>query len=116
MRYIRYASIAIFGIALVTIALANRELVTLKVLPDELGSAAAVHPSLQVPLFAVIFVSIFVGLVLGLIWEFMIEQGKKAELKKQASEAAKLRAEIASLKAEKHKDANDVLALLDQAS
>ncbi len=116
MRYIRYASIAVFGIAIVMISLANRQLVTLKVLPDQLSTVAALNPSVQLPLFAVILIGILVGLIIGFLWEFMIEQSKKSDLKRKAAEVQKLRAEIARLKAEKHKGKDDVLALLAEAS
>ncbi len=116
MRYIRYASIAIFGVAIVTIALANREMVTVQMLPPELASVSANNPSLQLPLFAVILGSILVGLLVGFVWEFMIEQRNKSTLKRENAELKRLRGEIARLKAEKHAGKDEVLALLDEAS
>jgi hypothetical protein len=71
MRYIRYASIAIFGLALVLIALANRNMVTLRVLPDELAGFAALNPTYDLPLFVVIFGGIAFGLIVGFIWEWI---------------------------------------------
>lgn len=116
MRYIRYASIAIFGLALVLIALANRNLVTLRVLPDELAGFAALNPTYELPLFVVIFGGIALGLIVGFIWEWIREAGERAAAARQARELASLRAEVKRLKGEKHKDKDEVLALLDQAS
>tara|TARA_R100000789_G_scaffold19954_5_gene23121 strand:- start:8334 stop:8537 length:204 start_codon:yes stop_codon:yes gene_type:complete len=67
MRYIRYACIAIFGVALIVIALANRQMVTVKMLPSELNSVAALNPGYEVPLFVVMFGGILAGLVLGFL-------------------------------------------------
>ena len=102
MRYIRYASIAIFAVALILIALANRTSVMVKVLPDELAGLAALNPSYEVPLFIVIYGGILAGLIVGFIWEWIRE--------------AKERAEVKRLKGEKHEGKDEVLAILEQAS
>jgi len=116
MRYIRYASIAVFALALILIALANRNMVQVKVLPDELSGLAALNPSYEVPLFVVIFGGILLGLVVGLIWEWIREHGERAEAACKARELSALRAEIQRLKGEKHKGKDEVLAILDEAS
>ena len=116
MRYIRYASIAIFAVALILIALANRNMVQVKVLPDELSGLAALNPSYELPLFVVIFGGILLGLIVGLIWEWIREHGERAEAARKARELSALRAELRRLKGEKHKDKDEVLAILDEAS
>lgn len=116
MRYIRFASIAIFALALVLIALANRNMVMLKLLPDEVGAFTALNPGYELPLFIVIFGGIAVGLVVGLIWEWIREAGERAAAARQAREMRALQAEIKRLKGEQHKDKDEVLAILDQAS
>jgi uncharacterized integral membrane protein len=116
MRYIRYASIAIFTLALVLIALANRGMVSVKVLPDELAGMAALNPSYDVPLFVVIFGGVFAGFIIGLIWEWIREHGERAEAARKLRELSALRAEVRRLKGEKHQGKDEVLALLDEAS
>lgn len=116
MRYIRYASIAIIALALILIALANRNMVQVKVLPDELSGLAALNPSYELPLFVVIFGGILLGLIVGLIWEWIREHGERAEAARKARELSALRAEVRRLKGEKHKDKDEVLAILDEAS
>jgi hypothetical protein len=116
MRYIRYASIAIFALALVLIALANRGVVTLRVLPDELAGFAALNPTYEMPLFVVIFGGILAGLIMGFIWEWIREAGERAAAARQARELASLRAEVARLKKAEARDRDEVLALLDEAS
>ncbi|MCZ0813662.1 MAG: LapA family protein [Pseudomonadota bacterium] len=116
MRYIRYASIAIFAVALILVALANRGLVAVKLVPDELSGLAALNPSHEVPLFVVIYGGIVAGLVIGFIWEWIREHGERVAAARQARELRALRAEVRRLKGEKHEGKDEVLALLDEAS
>lgn len=116
MRYIRYASIAIFAVALIVIALANRDLVTVQVLPPELSGMAALNPSYDMPLFVVMFLGVLAGLVIGFIWEWIREAKERAAAARQAREMERLRAEVKRLKGEKHEGKDEVLALLEQAS
>ncbi|MFD0859157.1 LapA family protein [Roseovarius aquimarinus] len=113
MRYIRYASIAIFALALILVALANREMVTVRIVPEDLAGFTALNPAGQVPLFVVIFGAILAGLILGFIWEWIREAGERAAAARQAREMQRMRAEIKRLKAEKHEGKDEVLAILD---
>ncbi|MCR9113964.1 MAG: lipopolysaccharide assembly protein LapA domain-containing protein [Rhodobacteraceae bacterium] len=116
MRYIRYASIAIFAIALILIALANRQFVEVQILPPELAGMAALNPSYEMPLFVVMFGGVLAGLVIGFIWEWIREAKERAAAARQAREMARMRAELKRLKGEKHQGKDEVLALLDEAS
>ena len=116
MRYIRYASIAIFAVALILVALANRGAVTVQILPNELAHLAALNPSYEVPLFIVMFGGVLAGLVIGFIWEWIREAGERAAAARQAREMDRLKSEIRRLKGEKHKGKDEVLALLEEAS
>jgi uncharacterized integral membrane protein len=117
MRYIRYASIAIFAVALVLVALANRSMVEVRLVPDELAGLAALNPSHQVPLFVVIFAGVAAGLVVGFIWEWIREYGERAAAARQMRELRALRAEVKRLKGGAQDAGEDeVLALLDKAS
>ena len=64
---------ALFAVALVSVALANRNIVTLQVLPTEISGWFAVNPSVQLPLFIVILGGIIVGLLVGFVWEWIRE-------------------------------------------
>ena len=116
MRYIRYASIAVFALALILIALANRSTVMVKMLPDEISPLAAINPSYEVPLFVVIFGGILAGLIIGLVWEYIREHKERAAAARQAREMERLRTELRRLKGEKHQGKDEVLTLLEQAS
>ena len=115
MRYIRYACIALFAVALVSVALANRNIVTLQVLPVEISGWFAVNPSIQLPLFIVILGSIIVGLLVGFVWGWICEHGHRAEAARQGRERRRLEREVIRLKEEKHQGKDEVLALLDEA-
>ncbi len=115
MRYVRYICIAIFAVALISVALANRGIVTLQVLPQEVAGWFAVNPQIELPLFLVILGSIVAGLLIGFVWEWIREYGERAEAARQAREMRRLEREIARLKGEKHHGKDEVLALLDEA-
>lgn len=116
MHYIRYACIAVFAVALIAVALANRNMVTLKLLPDEIAGLFAVAPTVSLPLFIVIFGGILVGLLVGFVWEWMREHAVRAENAHNAREVRRLEREIKRMKSEKHEGQDEVLALLDEAS
>ncbi|WP_415921578.1 LapA family protein [Tateyamaria sp. SN6-1] len=116
MRYIRYACIAVFALALIAVALANRGMVTLKVLPVEIAGLFAVTPSVELPLFVVIFGGIIAGLLVGFVWEWLREHNIRAENSRNAREVRRLERQIKRMKSEKHEGEDEVLALLDEAS
>lgn len=115
MRYIRYACIAVFAIALIAVALANRASVTLKVLPGEIAGLFAVNPSIEVPLFVVIYGGILAGLLVGLIWEWLREFSVRSEAARSARNVRRLEREVDRLKGAQHDGKDDVLAILDKA-
>lgn len=116
MRYVRYLCIAIFALAIVSVALANRAIVSLQILPAEVSGWFVSNPSVELPLFLVILGSIVVGLLVGFVWEWIREHRHRADVSKQAREIRKLEREVARLKGEKHEGKDEVLALLDEAS
>jgi uncharacterized integral membrane protein len=116
MRYVRYFCIAIFAVALIAVALANRVVVPLKLLPDEVAGWFAVAPSVEMPLFLVILASILAGLLVGFIWEWIREHGERAEKARLAREKRRLEREVARLKGEKHQGKDEALALLDETA
>ncbi|HAV08869.1 MAG TPA: DUF1049 domain-containing protein, partial [Rhodobacteraceae bacterium] len=70
MRYLRYAFMGALALCLIAVALANRQVVGLKLLPDGLAEIAGLNPSIELPLFLVIFGGILAGLLIGFVWEW----------------------------------------------
>ena len=119
MRYIRYAFLAALAIILVTVALANRGTVMLNTLPDGLAAIPGLGwmaLSVQLPLFLVIFIGIVIGLFLGFVWEWLREHKHRAEAARKQAEVKTLQRELKRTQAERDKDKDEVLALLDQSS
>ena len=114
MRYIKYLFLAVTGIVLITLALANRGFVTLQLLPTGLGEAVGYNSQIDLPLFVVIFGGIVAGLLIGFVWEWFREHKHRAEAARKSREVGQLEREMKRLKDKpEHKD--DVLALLEEA-
>lgn len=116
MRYIRYACIVTFAVALIAIALANRGFVTVHLLPAEIAGLLDVTSEVNLPLFIVIFGGIVTGLLVGFIWEWMREHAVRSENARNVREVRRLEREVKRLKGEKHEGKDEILALLDEAS
>ena len=116
MRYIRYAFLAVLGIVLISVSLANRGAVTLKLMPDDIAALLGWNLSISLPLFVVALGGIAVGLVLGFIWEWMREHKHRREAGQKHREVRKLEREVTRLKQAKSEEKDEVLALLDEAS
>jgi uncharacterized integral membrane protein len=119
MRYIRYAIYAALLIFLTVICVANLQWVTLNTLPEglaripQLGWLAF---SVEVPLFAVALGFLVLGWVLGEVFEWLREYKYRAEASAKKTEVRKLERQLKKTQAERDKDKDEVLAILDQAS
>jgi len=115
MRYLRYVILAAIAIVMVTVALANRQAVTLSLMPQGLADLLrwpeAVN-AVTLPLFVVIFLGVIAGILLGFVWEWLREHKHRAEAAKARRENARLSKEVAKLKTDTV-EGDDVLALLD---
>jgi uncharacterized integral membrane protein len=116
MRYIRYAFLAALALILVSVALANRGMVTLQLLPGALSDLVGLNRTVDLPLFLVIFGGIVAGLLIGFVWEWLREHKHRAEAAARRNEVKRLEREVRRLKGEKHEGKDEVLALLDEAS
>ncbi|MCC5971083.1 MAG: DUF1049 domain-containing protein [Pararhodobacter sp.] len=116
MTYIRYALLAIILLVAVTVALANRAMVTLALWPDTITTFVGASYTLTLPLFLVVGGAVGLGLVLGLVWEWLRERGYRVEAARMRRELEQLRAAQptpadTSVTAKPRRD--DVLAILD---
>ena len=91
---------------------------TLNALPDGLAAFPGLGwlgVSVDLPLFLVIFAGIVAGLLIGFVWEWLREHKHRAEATRRQGEVKKLERELKRTQAERDKDKDEVLALLDRA-
>ena len=88
MAYLRIALSAVLAILLATIALANREFVSVQLFPEAIGNLIGFNFGFGLPLFILLGLAIGLGLMLGFIWEWLREHSYRAE-------AARLRRRVA---------------------
>ena len=112
IRLLRFAFLACLAIVFVIIAMANRNAVTLTLVPDELAQFLGFNAQVELPLFLVVFGGIVAGLLIGFVWEWMREFKIRSEAGRAKRENAKLSREVKRLKS-KGKPQDDVLALLE---
>lgn len=110
MRTIKLILLALIMIGIVVLAVANREPVTLQLLPQGLSSIA--QRSIVLPLWAVGLLSILTGMALGYILEWLREHKHRRRAAEKAREAAALDREVVRLRRETARPEDDVLALL----
>jgi uncharacterized integral membrane protein len=116
MRYIRYAFLGTLGIILISVSLANRGMIDLKLLPNALADIVGFNFSITLPLFVVVLGGIAAGLVIGFVWEWLREHKHRRAAGQKTREVHHLEREVSRLKDEKHQGKDEVLAILDEAS
>ncbi|MCF6233642.1 MAG: LapA family protein [Rhodobacteraceae bacterium] len=115
MRYIRYAFLGTLGIVLISVSLANRAMVELKLIPDVLAETVGFNLGISLPLFVVVLGGISAGLVIGFVWEWLREHKHRRAVGQKTREVHNLEREVTRLKGEKHQGKDEVLAILDEA-
>ena len=112
MRYIKYLFMAVIALALVLLALANRDPVTLTVLPPDLAAWVGWNYERQLPVFLVILGGVVGGLLIGFIWEWFREHRQRSEARAQRAERDRLAREVETLRGRANAGKDDVLALI----
>lgn len=116
MRYIRYAFLGALGVVLISVALANRSVVTITLLPAPLADLLGFNFSASLPLFIVIFGGIVAGLLIGFVWEWLREYKIRAAAGRAERALKDSQREVRRLKGKQNENKDEVLALLDEAS
>lgn len=109
MRTIKLFLLGLILVGIVVLAVANRDPVTVRLLPEGLDRLLP-GAALTLPLFVVSLLSIITGVVIGYLFEWLREHKHRRAASERAREAAKLSREVDSLRKQRPKD--DVLALL----
>ena len=112
MSYLKVIFLAILGIVLVTLCLANTAMVELKVLPRALTSLFGFQERIYMPLFAVILVSIALGILIGFVWEWLREWRIRRTAERRTREVRALEQENRKLRVEVGEE-DDVIALIE---
>lgn len=113
MRYLRYLFLTVVGVVLVTVALANRQPVTIRLAPDEFSGFLPFTDEITVPLFLIILGGIIVGLLIGFVWEYFREYKLRSEANKRKRQMNRLEREVQGLREKTGEGKDDVLALLE---
>jgi len=113
MRYIRYLFLAVVGVVLIIVALANRNGVALHLVPNDLAVFLPFRNEITLPLFLVILGSVLVGLLLGFVWEYFREYKHRATANRSKHEVNRLEREVKGLRVKTGEHKDDVLALLE---
>ncbi len=114
MRYLRVIFLFLLAIALISVAMANRDLVVLSLLPADFAALLGVNWSVELPLFLVIFAAIVLGLLIGFVWEWLREHKHRVAASRSGKAAAKLERELAVMRDATSVPKDDILALLDK--
>ena len=114
MRILRVILLFVLALALVSVAMANRALVPLQLLPSDLAVLIGVNWEMELPLFLVIFASIIAGLLIGFVWEWLREHKHRATASRSTKTVAKLERELAAMRDARSLPADDVLAILEK--
>lgn len=115
IRYLRLILLGLLGLSLLTVALANRAPVSVRLLPDDLAALTGLSWAAELPLFLVIFAGIIAGVLIGFVWEWFREYGHRATASQKSREVTRLERELAVLRdSSSVPPKDDVLALLEK--
>lgn len=112
MKYVRYTVLAALAITLVTIALANREPLTLRLIPAALQDFLGLSWQITLPAFIILLVAVALGVLLGFVWEWIREHRYRAAAAREKRERQKLEERVRK-EAPARNSGDEVLALLE---
>lgn len=113
-RLLKYLALALLTVALVVVASANRDVVTLSLLPPDIAALFGFNAQLGLPVFLVLLAGIVIGLLVGFVWEWLREHKHRRLASTKTREVSKLERELAALKDQTSLPEDDVLAILEK--
>ncbi len=113
-RYLRYAWLIALALVCLIIAMANRTLVTISLLPDDLAGLLNWQARADLPLFLVLALGVVFGLGLGFVLEWLREHNHRKVARVQTRAVSKLERELAAMKDQTSLPEDPVLALLEK--
>ncbi len=112
LRLLNYMLTGAVAIALIMFALANREIVTISLLPDEF-SFIGLNFYFHLPIFVVFFGGATFGIMIGFVMEWMREYKLRSESSRKTRKLKGMQTQLQQLKDEKYENQDDVLALIE---
>jgi len=113
MRYLRYAFLAVLAVGLISLALANREVVSLRLVTDEMAGFTGLNWTITLPLFLIVLGSILTGILIGFIWEWLREHKQRSVAAANRREKERLEREVSKMRDAPAGPKDDILALLE---
>lgn len=115
IRYLKYLFLVLVAFALVILALANRDPVTLTLLPAELALWTGVDVAIELPLFLVILAGVVTGVLVGFVWEWLREHRHRVAAASGKKATQRLEREVEALKGRRNEGRDEILALVEDA-
>ena len=112
-RYIRVIFLTCLSVIVLTLAVANRELVDIRMLPSELEVFFGGGMTFSIPVFVLFLCGVIFGLFVGFVWEWIREMKHRSASSKKSKELAKVENELIQLKRERGQNEDEVLLLLN---
>lgn len=113
MRAIRLFFMIALAVFLIIVALANRQMVTVGLLPANFETLFGRQWSLTMPLFLALFLAMVFGLLVGVIWEWLRASHLRAESNRRAQDLVRLEREMGALRRDHARPKDEVVAILD---
>lgn len=114
MRFLKLVVMLSISVCLIVLALANRSMVELNLLPSEFADSLGLAEAIKMPLFLVILIGVLIGLLIGFVWEYLREHKQRKELGATKKEVRTLAHEMKKLKKETREPQDEILELLDK--
>ena len=114
MRYIRWVILAALAIVLVTIALANREPMTVRLLPEALEGLFGFSWQITMPIFIVLVAAMGAGVLLGFVWEWVREHKHRSAAASERRMRQELEQQVKTTRSSAD-DGDDILALVEKS-
>jgi uncharacterized integral membrane protein len=114
-RFLRYLILGLLALVLLTVAIANRSVVTLKLLPAGLAALLGRDDQIELPLFLILLGAVACGILIGFFWEWAREHKHRSAARQGSRQVTQLERELAVLKDSTSTPPRDeILALLDK--
>ena len=101
---------------ILTLAVANRELVDVRLLPSEFDGFLGVDVSLSIPVFVLFLSGVVFGLFVGFVWEWIREMKHRSASNRKSKDFAKMERELNKLRRDTGQNEDEVLLLLNNQS